>query len=138
LTDGRRTKSDDNSSHGLKARWAKNGFPHWYDMTWIFYGRHNVWQIYHCNTVVCILFYIRAFKNTGTRRLDPHFSTKLNFTKLIFFLPKYVFGKEGFRRNTYLRGKINLVKFNFVEKGKSHDKKVIKKFIWKKNENIMN
>jgi hypothetical protein len=23
LTDGRRTKSDDNSSHGLKARWAK-------------------------------------------------------------------------------------------------------------------
>jgi hypothetical protein len=26
LTDGRRTKSDDNSSHGLKARWAKNWF----------------------------------------------------------------------------------------------------------------
>ena len=25
LTDGRRTKSDDNSSHGLKARWAKKG-----------------------------------------------------------------------------------------------------------------
>ena len=24
-TDGRRTKSDDNSSHGLKARWAKKG-----------------------------------------------------------------------------------------------------------------
>jgi hypothetical protein len=27
LTDGRRTKSDDNSSHGLKSRWAKNGQP---------------------------------------------------------------------------------------------------------------
>ena len=26
LTDGRRTKSDDNSSHGLKARWAKKDF----------------------------------------------------------------------------------------------------------------
>jgi hypothetical protein len=25
LTDGRRTKSDGNSSHGLKTRWAKNG-----------------------------------------------------------------------------------------------------------------
>jgi hypothetical protein len=25
LTDGRQTKSDDNSSHGLKARWAKKG-----------------------------------------------------------------------------------------------------------------
>jgi hypothetical protein len=24
LTNGRRTKSDDNSSHGLKAKWAKN------------------------------------------------------------------------------------------------------------------
>ena len=24
-TDRRRTKNDDNSSHGLKARWAKNG-----------------------------------------------------------------------------------------------------------------
>ena len=42
-------------------------------------------------------------KDTGTRRLDPPFSTKLNYT--------------------YLREKINLVKFNFVEKGGSTGKR---------------
>jgi hypothetical protein len=38
LTSGRRTKSDGNSSHGLKARWAKNSSDE---------GRNRHWQ--YCN-----------------------------------------------------------------------------------------
>ena len=47
LTDGRQTKSDDNSSHGLKARWAKKFRLKQY-VSLRSKGRHN-YDIYKCS-----------------------------------------------------------------------------------------
>ena len=56
---------------------------------------------------------------TGTRRLDPlfpgsPFSTKLNFTKFTF---------SPLNTHVFKGKKVNLVKFNFVEKGGSTGKR---------------
>jgi hypothetical protein len=80
LTDGRQTKSDDNSSHGLKARWAKKksilrtqylylkcsktwlfifmpGIWKW--LMYTFWGGWGVWKIY------LISKYFESNKNSG-------------------------------------------------------------------------